>query len=387
MECSSTLCAVARYDRLGRHTALIALDGACEYSLWLATQHLGLPAKPASQFHDLLTTTGNVLKDWNQPGRRSVIQMRNARNQAQHGGALPDPARMPEWRDGTGEFVRSLAEAAYGQVLDRALYADSARRKLDMDATMMRAGLWSGVVLVVGMVIAQGFLMRFIPAPSPDLSAQELTQKFLERRDETRVGTILLCILWSFYPTWGIAMMVFLRKMERGYPFLSYSSIALIGGGSVFFILIPMTWAVIAFRADTLDPEIIQIMNDWVWFDWLFTWPPFALWMIVIGAAIMRDQNYTKLYPRWVAYFNFWSALFIFPAGLIVFFKTGPFAYDGFGAFWFPFAVFFGWMITMTVVTFQAIRREEERLQAIQEEEDGPDPSPADVPEREIAVV
>lgn len=237
------------------------------------------------------------------------------------------------------------------------------KKKLDMDTTMMKAGLWSGVVLVVGMVIAQGFLMRFIPAPSPDLPAQELTNNFIERQDQIRIGTVMQCILWSFYPTWGIAMTVFMRKMERGYPFLTYSSIALIGGGSVFFILIPMTWAVVAFRAETLDPSIVQVMNDWVWFDWLFTWPPFALWMIIIGMAIIRDQNHTRLYPRWVAYYNFWSALFIFPAGLIAFFKTGPFSYSGFGAFWFPFAVFFGWMITMTVTTFQAVAREQKRLE------------------------
>ena len=64
------------------------------------------------------------------------------------------------------------------------------------------------------------------------------------------------------------------QEMEKGAPILTYASIANIGGGYVFFILIPRTWAAIAFRAETLDPSIIQIMNDWVWFDWLFTWPP-----------------------------------------------------------------------------------------------------------------
>jgi hypothetical protein len=47
-----------------------------------------------------------------------------------------------------------------------------------------------------------------------------------------------------------------------------------------------------------------------------------------------------------------------------VFFKTGLFAYDGVGAFWMPFAVFFGWMITMTVTTLQAINRQKGRLEA-----------------------
>ncbi len=59
-----------------------------------------------------------------------------------------------------------------------------------------------------------------------------------------------------------------------------------------------------------------------------------------------------------VAYLNIWCAILIFPAGLIAFFHEGLFAYDGVGAFWIPFAVFFGWMITMSVTTLQTINRQ-----------------------------
>jgi hypothetical protein len=237
-------------------------------------------------------------------------------------------------------------------------------RKLEMDSGLMKAALWSGIVLIVAMVIAQGILMHFIPGLSPSMAAKDLQQHFIERKGEIRVGTLIQCMAWGFWATWTMAITVFIRKMEKGYPILTYSSIALNGGGYVFFILIPMTWAVIAFRPETLDPEIMQIMNDWVWFDFLFTWPPFAVFMVVIGLAIFKDHNVPTLYPRWVAYLNFWCAILIFPAGLIVFFHDGLFAYDGVGAFWMPFAVFFGWMLAMTVVTFQAIDREKARLTA-----------------------
>jgi hypothetical protein len=235
-------------------------------------------------------------------------------------------------------------------------------RKIELDSGLFKAAVWSGLALIVAMIVAQGLLMHFIPPPSPALSAEELAQKFIDRRDEIRLGCLIQCIFWSFWATWGIAITVFIRKMERSYPILTYSSIALVGGGYVFFILIPMTWAVIAFRPETLDPSIIQIMNDWVWFDFLFTWPPFALWMVVIGLAIIKDHNVPTLYPRWVAYLNFWCAILIFPAGLIAFFHDGLFAYNGVGAFWIPFAVFFGWMITMSVTTFQTINRHKQKL-------------------------
>ena len=234
--------------------------------------------------------------------------------------------------------------------------------KVELDSGLFKAAVWSGIALIVAMVIAQGLLMHFIPPPSPALSPEELAQRFIDRRDAIRLGCLIQCIFWSFWATWGIAITVFIRKMERGYPILTYASIALVGGGYVFFILIPMTWAVIAFRPETLDPSIIQIMNDWVWFDFLFTWPPFALWMVVIGLAIIKDHNVPTLYPRWVAYLNFWCAILIFPAGLIAFFHTGLFAYNGVGAFWIPFAIFFGWMITMSVTTIQTINRQKEKL-------------------------
>lgn len=203
--------------------------------------------------------------------------------------------------------------------------------------------------------------MGFVPPPSPDLPAKELAQLFIDNRLGIQIGTLIQCIVWSFWNTWAIVIAMFIRKMEKGAPILTYASIANIGGGYVFFILIPMTWAVIAFRSETLDPKIIQVMNDWVWFDWLFTWPPFALFMVIIGVAVLNDHNLPRIFPRWVAFFNFWSALLVFPAGLIAFFKTGPFAYDGAISFWFAVAIFFGWMVVMTFVTFRAVAVEEQR--------------------------
>lgn len=238
--------------------------------------------------------------------------------------------------------------------------------RFDIEPGIARAFLWSGVLVIVTLIFAQGYLMGFVPPPSPNLPAEELAQIFIDNKLGIQIGTLIQCIFWSFWNTWAIAIAMFIRKMEKSAPILTYASIANIGGGYVFFILIPMTWAVIAFRAETLDPSIIQVMNDWVWFDWLFTWPPFALWMVIIGVAVLNDHNMPRIFPRWVAFFNFWCALLIFPAGLIAFFKTGPFAYDGAISFWFAVAVFFGWMVVMTIVGFRAVTTEEQRQRAEQ---------------------
>jgi hypothetical protein len=138
-------------------------------------------------------------------------------------------------------------------------------KQIELDSGLAKAAVWSGIALIVAMIVAQGFMMHFIPPPSPALSAKELAQRFIDRHNEIRLGCLIQCIFWSFWATWCMAITIFIRKMERGWPILTYSSIALQGGGYVFFILIPMTWGVIAFRPDSLDPAVMQIMNDWVW--------------------------------------------------------------------------------------------------------------------------
>jgi hypothetical protein len=235
-------------------------------------------------------------------------------------------------------------------------------KQTEMNTPVMRAFLWSGVVLVATLIFAQGWMMGFVPGPSPALSAHDLAQIFIDRKSSILIACLIQCITWSFYATWAIPIIMFIRKMERSMPVLTFASLVNVGGGWVFFILIPMTWAVIAFRAETLDPAIIQIMNDWVWFDWLYTWPSFSIWMFMIAAAIFYDHNLPTIYPRWVAFYNVWSGILIFPAGLIGFFKTGPFAYNGLIGFWFDVIVFFGWMVVMTVTTFKVITDEDRRL-------------------------
>ena len=237
-------------------------------------------------------------------------------------------------------------------------------RQVEMDKGVAKAFTWSAVVVILGLIIAQGFLMHFLPAPDPSLSAEALRQVFIDRRLEIQIGSIIQIIAWSFWATWGIVVTTFMRKMERGYPFLTYASIALVGGGFVFFIFIPMTWAVCAFRASEMNPQIIQFANDWVWFDWLFTWPPFAVWFFVVAIAIFKDHNVPTIYPRWVAWFNVWCGFLIFPAALIAFFKTGPFAYNGIGAFWFPVVIFFGEIVVMVVMSLKVVNQQAAKLQA-----------------------
>ncbi len=109
----------------GRHVALVSLDGVVEYAMWLAVLHRGLRDTRQMGFHDMLKKLSIDLGDNWQPPRRGIMQMHNARNEAQHGGVAPDRALMDGWTDEVTGFVQSLTAAAFGVALDDVLLADA----------------------------------------------------------------------------------------------------------------------------------------------------------------------------------------------------------------------------------------------------------------------
>jgi hypothetical protein len=92
----------------------------------------------------------------------------------------------------------------------------------------------------------------------------------------------------------------------------------------------------------------------------LFIMPfmPFVIQNISIGVALIQDNSPQRVFPRRVAYFNFWIAALFLPGGLLTFFKTGPLVYNGVLAFWISVIIFCIWMLVMPWATHQAVRSE-----------------------------
>lgn len=112
----------------GSRIALVALDGAVEYAMWLTVQSAGLPLNERANFHETMKTLINHHKGaWEQHGRRGVLQIHTARNVAQHGGAGPDPSLMAGWVEDADVFVTSLVAATYGVELGDVFLANAVR--------------------------------------------------------------------------------------------------------------------------------------------------------------------------------------------------------------------------------------------------------------------
>lgn len=224
------------------------------------------------------------------------------------------------------------------------------------EARTVRLYAWSGMVLFVGTLVTFIPLMHFIPPPAPSNSPEQVRDMFIENKLAIQIACLIMILCWTLWATFGMSLWVAVRRMERGIPILSTTMLALVAGTYTLFILSPTVWALVSYRVDTLDPGVIQIMNDFVWYLFMFVWPPFGLICLVLAAAILKDHNVPTVYPRWLGYLNIWAAILFSPAGLIVFWKEGPFAYNGIFAFWIPALVFFAiWLPLMVVMTLRAV--------------------------------
>jgi hypothetical protein len=222
---------------------------------------------------------------------------------------------------------------------------------MEVDYGVMRAFLWSGIIVVISVGVAGAWLMGYIPPPSPDMSAADFLEFVRSHRTGILAGGATAVVLWSFWTTWPVPIIVLIRRMERA-PFLTYASLGLLGSTSAIITIIAVAWSIMAFRVE--NATIVQAFNDFAFYMFLYTWPPFAVWMAVIAVAIFRDINPEPIYPRWVAYYNIMSALLMAPATFIGVFKTGPFAYNGLLSFWLFVIEFLTWMVVMVIVTFRA---------------------------------
>jgi hypothetical protein len=215
---------------------------------------------------------------------------------------------------------------------------------------------WTGPLAVALFVIGWIPLAGFFPPVDADASAAAIADFYRSDLDRVRIGLFVCSLGMPLVAPYGAAIAMQLRRTERGTPILTVVQLILIAVATMVTVLTMMTWALAAFRPHDTSPDITRMLNDAGWFLFLFTWAPFSLWYVVIGTSILSDHNAPPIFPRWSGYLNFWVALLSVTAGLMLFFKSGPFAFNGLMALYMPLAIFLGWMIVMSTLTINAIK-------------------------------
>lgn len=206
------------------------------------------------------------------------------------------------------------------------------------------------VVLLFGGLIAAGW----IPPVSPSETADEIAQRYADNANGIRLGAVLMLFGAGFTVPLGALIAAHIKRIEGEFSPLAY--IQIIGSaGGLFAITMPvLIFGAAAFRPER-DPELLQLMTDLGWVPFIINGPPAIMQAVSFGVAILNDKRENPPFPRWLGYFNFWAAFCFLPAFLLLFFKTGPFAWNGLLSFWLAAALFGGWFLTCSVMLLRAV--------------------------------
>lgn len=230
---------------------------------------------------------------------------------------------------------------------------DTARFNFRTQRFFACSGIGIAVILLAGMLMAD-----LLPPPRPTNTPAQFADIYSSDKTLKQVGCLLMMVAIPLFAVWGAVITLWVRRAEdRSTPLLTYASLILLGVATTIFSLIPMTWAATIYRAGDISPDVTTTLQDWVWFVFLYSWPPYALWLACIATAILRDPHETL--PRWLGYASLGEALMLFPAGLMAFFKTGPFAYNGAISFYVPLFGYLCWMVAITVTLLTLIKKAE----------------------------
>ena len=219
------------------------------------------------------------------------------------------------------------------------------------------ACVWAGPVFFVLYLIALAGFARFVPPPAPSWSADRIAEVFTDHANQIRVGMVLGLIATTLLIPFFAVISIHIARIERRMPVLALMQF----GGAVllivFFQLCGMIWATATFRAE-LEPSTIRMLNDLSWLIFVMVFPGYVLQLSCIAIASFMDRSAQPLWPRWVGYLNLWIAMSGAGGGIAVFFKHGPFAWNGLVGFYIPIGAFVIWIAVMTYYMHTGITRQ-----------------------------
>lgn len=224
--------------------------------------------------------------------------------------------------------------------------------------TAQRLCAWGAIAALV-LFFAAIVISGFFPPPSPSLSQEQVVAHYQQHQYRILAGMVLMLISGMFYAPLVGVISAQLKRIPGLTPALVHTQTSAGTAGITFFLVPAVLFLVTAYRPERA-PELTYLMNDLAWIMLVIPWPTFFMQNLAIGVSILCDRRPQAVFPRWLAYFNFWVALGFVPGALLPFFKHGPLAWNGLLVFWLAGSVFAVWFIVMTVSLLRAIKREQD---------------------------
>lgn len=223
-----------------------------------------------------------------------------------------------------------------------------------MNLPVQRLCAYCGYPFLGLFLIGFWFIAGFVPPPDPSDTPQEVARMFQEDATQIRIGMIVATFGAVLTLPWQATIAVQMRRIEGRHSPLTLVWIMCAALFCIEFVYPLMFWMVTAFRPEG-DPEVLQRFHDLSWISLLGVVGTAIMQAVALGIVILRDGRDRPVYPRWFGYTSLWAALLFFPAGLIIFFKDGAFAWNGFISWWLVLSVFALWIIVLTALTVKAV--------------------------------
>lgn len=210
----------------------------------------------------------------------------------------------------------------------------------------LTAAGWLGLAGTVFFAIGFWTLMEFVPPPAPGADAADVAARYHDNAMGIRLGAVFALLGGTLLiPLFAAVSEAILRMSSRSYT-LAFTQLACGVIALALPLIVIMLYATLVFRPDR-GVEDMYLLHDFAWLMLIAVAPPPALQAITIGWAVLTDKSDPPIFPRWMGFFCLWVGILFVPGMFAIFFKTGPFAWDGLLAFWLPFGIFFAWLAVL----------------------------------------
>lgn len=226
-----------------------------------------------------------------------------------------------------------------------------------MNALNQRICACGSAVMIVFM-LAGLLVAGFLPLPPPSMTATEVASLVSEHTLRIQLGMVLVAIGAAFLAPFVCTLTVQMRRIEGEHSPLTWLQLGL-GMLFVFEFILPCFVCLAATYRPGRSAEITQALFDLCWLMFVGVVSTAVIQCAAIALAILGDSRRPPIFPRWVGMFNIWTALIFGFGGVIVFFKTGPLAWNGVVTFWIPLSIYGAWLGVMSWALFAAIGKQE----------------------------
>ncbi|WP_010229128.1 MULTISPECIES: DUF4386 family protein [unclassified Pseudonocardia] len=208
------------------------------------------------------------------------------------------------------------------------------------------------LLLLFGGLVAAGW----VPPVAPSESAETVASRFVENANGIRVGMILILFGATCTVPFGGLLAAHMKQIEGRFSPLTYVQIACTASGLLVIALPALVFVVAAYRPGR-DPQLLLLLSDLGWISFIMNGGALMLQTLSFGTAVLLDRRVDAPFPRWLGYFGLWAAFCFLPAFVLVFFTTGPFAWNGLLSFWLAAALFGGWFLVCGAMLIRAASR------------------------------